>query len=137
MTTPDTNALALREATAGNGCWIDPGTNDVYPIAFGAYRRKRESQEKMPARHRQFGPDIDHLVWRQRLTSVSDVDIVLAVRPGTPPRIQRMVAEVLSRIGRGRPASQAIREVARRFSLRHGRARAFISSNIMLERHVR
>jgi hypothetical protein len=47
-----------------------------------------------------------------------------------------MVAEVLSGIRRGRSASQAIRDVARRFSLRHGRARAFISTNITLERRV-
>ena len=137
MIPSDANALVTCAEGARNGCWIEPGTDDAYPIAYRAYRQKRESQEKRPARHRQLGPDIEHLVWRRCQTTVSDVDIVLAVRPGTPPRIQRMVAEVLSSIKRGRSASQAIRDVARRFSLRHGRARAFISSNITLERHVR
>ena len=136
MTTSDVNTLVPCDATAGAACWIEPGTRDVYPVAYGAYRRKREAQEKRPPRHRQLGPDIDHLVWRRCLTSVSDVDIVLAIRPGTPPRIQRMVSEVLARIRRGRSASQAIRDVARRFSLRHGRALAFIAANVMLERHV-
>jgi hypothetical protein len=136
VTTFDANAPVARPEGTRNGCWIEPGTDDVYPIAYHAYRRKRESQDKRPARHRQLGPDIEHLVWRRWLATVSDVDIVLAVRPGAPPRIQRMVAEVLSGIRRGRSASQAIRDVARRFSLRHGRARAFISTNITLERRV-
>jgi hypothetical protein len=135
--TPVPNDLLSCEVNAGDDYWIEPGTREAYPIAYHAYRRKRESQERMPARHRGLGPDIDHYVWRRCLTAASDVDIVFAVRPGAPPRIQRIVAEVLCGIRRGRTASEAIRRVARRFGLRHGRARAFITAGITLERQAR
>ena len=137
MITSVPNDLLAGEASAGNGFWIEPGTREAYPIAYHAYRRKRESQEKRPARHRRLGPDVDHYVWRRWLTTASDIDIALAVRPGVPPRVQRIVAEVLCGIRRGRSASDAIRQVARRFGLRHGRARAFITAGITLERQPR
>jgi len=117
-----------------NDYWIDPGTREAYPLAYGAYRRKREAQEKRPPRHRQLGPDIDYFLWRRWQTMASDVEIVLAVRPDAPLRVQRLVAHVLVAIRRGRSASEAIRRVARQFGLRHGRACAFITAGITFER---
>ena len=43
------------------------------------------------------------------------------------------MSEVLRAIRRGRPAPDAIRQVARRFGLRHAHARAFITAGIGFE----
>jgi len=118
-------------------CWVEPGTLVTYPIAYGAYRRAREAQEKTPARHRGLGPEVDRHVWRRwSLPAAADVDVVLTFRPGASPRVQRIVSEVLRSIRRGRPAGDAIRHVARRFGLRHSHARAFITDAIALETRV-
>ena len=130
------SAVPPRGASASSGCWIEPGTQEAYPVAFDAYRRKREAQDRRPSRFRQMGPDIEHMLWR-RLASASDVDIVLAFRPGVSPRIKRLVGQVLRSIRRGRSAREAIRRIARRFGLRPGWARAFIAGGIVLERHPR
>ena len=124
----------MTDTSTANEYWIEPGTREAYPVAYGAYRRKREAQEKRPARHRQLGSDIDYDLWRRWLTTGADADIVLAVRPGTSPRVQRLVTQVLWGIRRGRPANEAIRHVARRFGLRRGRACAFITTGILVER---
>jgi hypothetical protein len=51
--------------------------------------------------------------------------------------VQRIVAEVLRAIRRGRPADDAIRRVARRFGLRQANARAFITAGINYELRAR
>jgi len=108
-------------------CWVEPGTSMPYPVAYGAYRRAREAQEKTPPRHCGLGPEVDRHVWRcWSMPAASDVDVVLTFRPGASPRVQRIVSEVLRSIRRGRPARDAIRCVARRFGLRQSHARAFI-----------
>jgi len=108
-------------------------------LSFSAYRRTREAQEKFPPRHRGLGPEIDRYVWRRWQRSPAEtVDVVLTFRPGTSPRVQRIVGEVLRAIRRGQPATDAIHQVARRFGLRHANARAFISAGLrfeMLPRH--
>lgn len=119
--------------------WIEPRTHLAYPLSFSAYRRTREAQEKFPPRHRGLGPEIDRYVWRRWQRSPAEtVDVVLTFRPGTSPRVQRIVGEVLHAIRRGQPATDAIHQVARRFGLRHANARAFISAGLrfeMLPRH--
>jgi hypothetical protein len=122
------------DGSAPDGYWIEPGTREAYPIAYRGYRDKREAQERWPARHRPLAPDIDHYVWRRQLAAAGDAEVVLTVRPGTPPRVQRMVAEVLGGIRRGRSATDAIRVVARRFDLRVSRTRGFLSAGITFER---
>src|SRR5262245_38684370 len=103
----------------GPGFWVDPGTNHVYPLSYWAYRRAREAEERMPARHRAFAADIDLYLWGRGLGEGDrDVEVHLTVRPDAPPRVRRIVAEVLRAIRRGQPASEAIRQVARRFGLR-------------------
>jgi hypothetical protein len=118
--------------------WVEPGTRHAYPMSYRAYRRAREAQEKMPARHRGLGPEIDRHVWRcWRRAAPPDVDVVLTFQPDVPPRVQRIVAEVLRAIRRGKAAPEAIRHVARRFGLRHARARAFITAGIGFEVRTR
>ena len=124
----------MDEAGSPHPFWIEPGTQREYPIAYVAYRRAREAQEKTPPRHRGLGPAVDRYVargWRD--SQEPDVDVVLTFRPGTPPRLRRIVAEVLRAIRRGRPAGDAIRHVARRFGLRHARACALITAGIDFE----
>ena len=119
--------------------WIEPRTHLAYPLSFTAYRRTREAQEKSPPRHRGLGPEIDRYVWRRwQRPPAENVEVVLTFRPGTSPRVQRIVGEVLRAIRRGRPAADAIHHVARRFGLRYANARAFISAGLrfeMLPRH--
>ena len=119
-------------------CWVDPGTRLAYPTVYNAYRRTREAQEKPPPRHCGLGPQIDRYVWRRwRGRPAADVDVVLTFRPGTSPRVQRIVSEVLRAIRRGQPAGDAIRHVARRFGLRYAHARAFITAGVVFEMHAR
>jgi hypothetical protein len=129
----------LSEANRPLAFWVEPGTHQEYPMSYLAYRRAREAQEKRPARHRSLGPEVDHYLSRRwRDSPVPEVDIVLTFRPGTPPRLRRLVAEVLRAIRRGRPARDAIRLVARRFGLRHARAYALITAGVdfeVLSRH--
>ena len=130
----------MSEASRPVAFWVEPGTHQEYPIPYLAYRRAREAQEKRPARHRSFGPEVDrYLSRRWRDSPVPDADVVLTFRPGTPPRLRRIVAEVIRAIRRGRPARDAIRHVARRFGLRHARAYALITAGIdfeVLSRHA-
>jgi hypothetical protein len=119
-------------------CWIEPETGVAYPTSYSGYRRMREAEEKWQPRHRCLAPDIDLYVWnRWGRSAPADADVALTFRPGASPRIQRMVGEVVRAIGRGRPAAQAMRHTARRFGLRHGQIRAFISAGIALDRHTR
>jgi hypothetical protein len=114
--------------------WVDPGTRLAYPTAYDDYRRTREAQEKWASRHCALGAEVDRHIWRCWWHPVtSEVDVVLTFRHGVSPRVQRIVGEVLRAIGRGSPASDAIRHVARRFGLRHGQARAFITDAIGFE----
>jgi hypothetical protein len=103
-------------------------------MSYPAYRRAREAQEKTPPRHRGLGPEVDRYLargWRE--SSEPDVDIVLTFRPGAPPRLRRIVGEVLRAIRRGQPARDAIRHVAWQFGLRHARACALITAGIDYE----
>lgn len=119
---------------AGSAYWVDPGTDQVYPLSYRAYRQTREAEEKTPPRHRTLGPDVDHYVWRRGLCpGTPEAEVSLTVRPDAPLRIRRMVAEVLRSIRRGQPAGDAIRHVSRRFGLAQTRARAFIIASIDFE----
>jgi len=130
--------VAVSEPRPQAESWVEPGTHNEYPTSYLAYRRTREAQEKTPARHCGLGPHVDrYLARRWRGRAASDVDVVLTFRPGAPPRVQRMVVEVLRAIRRGRPAGDAIRHVARRFGLRHAHARAFITAGIDFELRAR
>jgi hypothetical protein len=140
-TTPGRGSIAMfrREVEdasdaegPGRWCWVEPGTLRPYPLAYRAYRRAREAEEKAPPRHRALGPDIDHYVWQRGLIPATQ-EVGLAMRPDTSPRIRRIVAEVLRAIRRGQPAGAAIRRVAKRFGLRQTQARAFIAASIRCE----
>ena len=117
--TPPGGAIEEINATgppAGSEYWVDPGTDQVYPLAYRAYRQAREAEEKTPALHRTLGPDVDYDVWRRgRSLGASEAEVSLIVRPNAPLRIRRMVAEVLRSIRRGQPPADAIRHVSRRF----------------------
>src|SRR5262250_1032508 len=129
---------SMPQPVAESSYWVEPSTHMVYPMSYQAYRRTREAQEKPPPRHCTLGAAIDRHVWRQwQRPAVSEVDVILAFRQGAPPRVQRLVGEVLRAIRRGRPAREAIRQVARRFGLRHTRARAFITAGITFETRAR
>lgn len=115
--------------------WIEPGSDHSYPTAFREYRRMREAEDKRPARHRGFGPDIDRYLWlhARTLTAAANLEVVLTVRPDTPPRVRRIISTVLLAIRRGRPTADAIRGVSRRFGLRDAQARGFIARCIGFE----
>lgn len=118
--------------------WIEPETGVVYPTSYHAYRRTREAEEKREPRHRCLGPDIDLYVWdRWGRSAGVDSEVALTFRPGASPRIQRMVTEVVRAIGRGRPATEAVRRAARRFGLRQRQVRAFISAGVVVDRRMR
>src|SRR5882724_479667 len=124
---PAMGGAAVMSPSPDAEYWVEPSTRLAYPMSYCAYRRTREAQEKSPPRHCGLGPEIDRCVWRHwRRPAASNVDVVLTFRPGASPRVQRIVGEVLRAIRRGRPASEAIRHVARRFGLRHAHALAFI-----------
>lgn len=131
------NASAARRPLDGSpvaAYWAEPGTDRLYPLSYCAYQRTREAEEKTPPRHRTLGPDIDHYAWRRGLSlTTPEMEVSLTVRPDAPPRIRRIVAEVLLAIRRGQPAGDAIRHVSRRFGLRQTRARAFITASIGFE----
>jgi hypothetical protein len=114
--------------------WVEPGSDQSYPVAYREYRRVREAEDRRPARHRTFGPDIDRYLWqRHGGADAARTEVVFTVRQDTPPRVRRIIAEVLLAIRRGRPAADAIRQVSRRFGLRDARARAFIAGCIGFE----
>lgn len=111
------------------GYWVEPRTRRVYPLAFEAYRRRREAQERPRSGHRALGPAVDGYVWRRWGDPRSpDVEILLTLRADTSPRLRRLVAEILRAIRRGRSAPEAIRQVARRFGLRQTQARACLAA---------
>jgi hypothetical protein len=108
------------------GYWVEPRSHHIYPLAFDAYRRHREAEERPLSRHRGLSPAVDSYVWRRWGNMRStDVEILLTLRADTSPRIRRLVAEILRVIRRGISAREAIRRVSRRFRLRptHTRAR--------------
>ena len=124
----------MIEASRPLPSWVEPGTHEEYPTSYLAYRRAREAQEKTPPRHCGLGPAVDRYLargWRD--SPAPDVDIILTFRPGAPPRLRRIVAEILRAIRHGHPARDAIRHVARRFGLRHARAFALITAGIDFE----
>jgi hypothetical protein len=134
---PAGNAIATRRPLDGApdaAYWVEPGTDNVYPLSYCAYQRTREAEEKAPPRHRSLGPDVDLYVWRRAFgPATAEMEVALTVRPDAPPRIRRIVGEVLLAIRRGRPAGDAIRHVSRRFGLRQTRTRAFITASIGFE----
>jgi hypothetical protein len=114
--------------------WVEPETGRSYPLSYPAYRRTREAEERFPPRHRSLGPDVDYYAWRRwRDSSAPEVEVFLTLRPDTPPRLRRIVSAILRAIRRGEPAGDAVRHVARRFGLRHARARALITSCVGYE----
>jgi hypothetical protein len=107
------------------GCWVEPCSGRVYPFEFEAYRRRREAEERPRSGHRTLGPDVDAYVWRRWGTTRSpDVEVLLTLRPETSPRIRCLLAQILRSIRLGHPASEAIRQVSRRFGLRQTQTRA-------------
>ena len=126
--------MTLRLEAPHPSHWVDPGTDCMYPLAYGAYRRAREAEERSPARHRRFGPEIDKYLWQHaRSLSATDIEVLFTVRRDTPPRIRRIIAEVLRAIRQGESAPDAIGHISRRFRLRRMRARALIASCIGFE----
>ena len=118
--------------------WVEPGTRQTYPMAYGAYRRAREAEENPPPRHRVLGADVDHYLWRRWGDFASpDVEVLLTFRPEAPLRVRRIVAEILRAIRRGRPAEEAIRHVSKRFGLRHTRALQFMTASVLFETRPR
>jgi hypothetical protein len=109
--------------------WADPSTHQAYPLAYDAYRRAREAEDPPLPRHRSLEPAADQYVWdRWRLTPSPEVEVLLTMHPDAPPRIRRMVGEIIRAIRRGRPADDAIRQVSRRFGLRQTRAQACLAA---------
>jgi hypothetical protein len=118
----------------GNECWVEPQTQVPYPQEYEEYRRVRETEERWPPRHRTLGPDVDRYVWEWWQQSAGgETEVVMSFGSQTSPRVRRLVGEVLRAIARGRPASEAIRHVGRRFGLRKGQACDFIAAGITYE----
>ena len=117
----------------GNDCWVEPHTHVPYPQEYEEYRRVRETEERWPPRHRTFAPDVDRYVWEWCQSASCESEVVMSFASETSPRVRRLVGDVLRAIARGRPASEAIRDAARRFGLRPGQARAFIAAGITYE----
>jgi hypothetical protein len=116
-------------------CWAEPGTQHSYPLSYEAYSRAREAEEKMPPRHQTLGAAVDRYVWnRWRLKPMPEVEVQLTMRADAPPRIRRMVAEILRSIRRGRPAQEAIRQVSHRFGLRQTHAQACLAACLDVQR---
>jgi hypothetical protein len=137
---PAGNASAARrplDCAPDAAYWVEPGTENAYPLSYCAYQRTREAEEKSSPRHRTLGPDVDHYVWRRGLgPGTPEMEVSLTVRSDAPPRIRRIVGEVLLAIRRGQPAGDAIRHVSKRFGLRQTRTRAFITASIGFEVRV-
>jgi len=113
------------------GYWIEPHTHHTYPLAFEAYRKQREAEERPRPRHRGLGPDVDGYVWRRwGNTRSPDVEIHLTLRADTSHRIRRLVAEILRSIQRGRSAKDAIQRASRRFGLRKTQTRACLAASV-------
>ncbi len=94
--------------------WVEPGTRQIYPMSYPAYRRTREAEDRRPPRHRSLGPDVDHYLCRRwRARAEPEVAVRLTMRPDTPPRIRRIVNEILRAIRRGQPAGDARTLLAR------------------------
>ena len=109
--------------------WADPSTEHTYPLSYEAYRRAREAEEKRPPRHQALGAAADHYVWdRWRVRPMHEVEVLLRMRADSPPRIRRIVAEILRAIRRGRPAEEAIRHISRRFGLRQTHVQACLAA---------
>ena len=131
VTAPSGELPALPDIPAPY--WVEPETLQTYPTSYAAYRRAREAEDKRPPRHRTLGPDVDHFLSRRWRTHVPEVEVRLTMRPDASPRIRRIVNEILRAIRKGQPASDAIRQVSRRFGLRHSRTRAFITASLGFE----
>lgn len=109
--------------------WAEPGTRLSYPLSYEAYRRTREAEEKTLPRHTTLDRAADRHVWnRWRAAPAPEVEVLLTMRADSPPRIRRMVAEVIRAIRRGRPAANAIGRVSRRFGLRQAHTRAYLAA---------
>ncbi len=134
----DAGRTVQTPAPVDASTWIEPGTGRAYPMSYAAYRRAREAEEKPLPRHRTLGPDVDRYLWRRwRGAAAPEVDIILTVRADAPPRVRRIVAEVLLAIRRGQSAGHAIRRVSWRFGLRHSRALECIAASLGFEARAR
>jgi hypothetical protein len=120
------------------GFWIEPCTGKSYPLAFEAYRRQRETEERPHRAHRTMGPDVDEYVWRRWGNERSnDVEVEMTLRPNTPPRIRRLIGEVLRGIRRGATAAFVIQQVSTRFKLRQARMRACLAACLGITKRAR
>jgi len=120
------------------GFWIEPCTGRSYPTNFEAYRRQRETEERPQRAHRTMGPDVDRYVWRRWGSErTDDVEVVLTLRSNTPPRIRRVIGEILRGIRRGATAAFVIQQVSSRFKLRQARMRACLAACLGFTRRAR
>ena len=111
------------------GGWREPLTRGLYPFSFEAYRARRESEERWPPRHQRLGAQVDREQWRQWAIP-GPVVVELVVRSTAPPRIQRIIGEVLRAIRHGASAKQAIRAAARRLRVKPVRVRSWIATHV-------
>ncbi len=115
--------------------WQEPRTRASYPIAFEPYRKMREREERWLPRHVRLGHQVDHRQWEQ-WTSRGVSEVVLEIRAGAPPRIQRMIGRVLRSIRYGRSAERAISTVSRQLRVTPSCVRAWIAAHIQYRRRM-
>jgi len=123
---PSSGCSSSASSEAG---WREPATHGVYPFAFEAYRARREREERWPARHQRLGTQVDREQWRRWVGGVPLV-VEFEVQPTAPPRIQRVIGEILRAIRHGASANEAIRAASRRLRVRPGRVRAWIAAHV-------
>lgn len=111
------------------GEWVEPTTRNAYPLAFEAYRQKREREERWPSRHERLGHQVERHQWQQWTTG-PQIAVTLAMRPTAPPRIQRVIREILRAIRNGRSANQAIHQASQRLRVKSFRVRSWIAAHI-------
>jgi hypothetical protein len=139
MARADREVLAFSTAVARRRdlrlpvTWQEPQTQAVYPLAFEPYRKIREREERWPPRHERLGYQVDHWQWEQ-WTSRGASEVVLEVRAGAPPRIQRMIGRVLRSIRYGRSAERAISNASRQLRVPPSCVRAWIAAHVQYRR---
>src|SRR5262249_44630118 len=111
--------------------WTDPGTAHAYPVAFEAYRRLRDAEEKQLPRHQLLGCDVDRHVCRLwPVPPNARVYVLLTLHHDASPRIRRIVVPILAAIRRGPSPDDAIRLTAKRFGLRSARVRTCLATHV-------
>ena len=126
-------AVERRPVLGISVTWQEPQTRAAYPVAFELYRKMREREERWPPRHVRLGHQVDHRQWEQ-WTSRGESEVVLEVRAGAPPRIQRMIGRVLRSIRYGKSAERAISTVSRQLRVTPSCVRAWIAAHVQYRR---